>query len=89
MFDFDYFAALLIPGIMFPLALVLFGIALWRSQAVARWCGVQLVIAGFLFPLRFAHEIERGLIADCVLLIPALWIGWKLIATPSDTAAAD
>lgn len=72
-----YGLAFLGPGLGFPLALLLFGLMSFRSPRTPGWFGVLLILSGLLFPLRFAHAVPRGLVADGCLLLPVIWLAWS------------
>lgn len=61
--------ALFIPGVFFPLSLLVLGIQLIRSKSVTIWVGLLLIIAAIGFPVSRIPRIEWIAHADNVLLI--------------------
>jgi hypothetical protein len=84
-----FIATFLAPGILFPLAVLLFGVLLIRARAIPAWCGVLLCLGGVLFPLRFPKVQWMGLVADFSLLLPALWLGVQHLRESRREAAVD
>jgi hypothetical protein len=63
------------PGPMFPISLVLLGVALLRAGVTRRTPAVVLIIAGAAFPLSRAGRIELVAHAvDAALLATSVWL---------------
>jgi hypothetical protein len=72
--------ATMVPGTMFPLALMCFGVALLRSGTTPRWSAALLILGGVLFPIsRIAAITPLALGVDVVLLLAAGPIGWAML----------
>jgi hypothetical protein len=67
-------------GLFVPISMVTIGILLWRTRAGSPWSAVLLVLAGILF---VASRPERigwlALIADGVLILAMVPIGWRML----------
>ena len=62
--------AVLLPGLAFPIGLLLIAIALWRSAIAPRWAPIVLVAGALLFPLgRVPSSDAVMLLTDVVLLV--------------------
>jgi hypothetical protein len=72
--------ALLAPGGLFPLSLLVLGIVLWRTRRVPIWCGILLCVGGVSFPAGRIPRIEAvAHMTDLLLFIPAAWIGLRYL----------
>ena len=76
-----------IPGIVFPLAMVVTGVSLLRAKGGwPGWAGAVLALAGVLFPVsRIGGVVALGLVADGLLLVGLGAMGWWLISEPAAT----
>jgi hypothetical protein len=67
-------------GLMYPLGLILLGSALAIARPVNRWIGVLLVIAGILFPIGRALNVDPAVYAsDVVLAITYGFLSWEIL----------
>ncbi|HYH06177.1 MAG TPA: hypothetical protein VEK11_03860 [Thermoanaerobaculia bacterium] len=73
--------ASIIPiGLMYPLGLMLLGIALIVARPVNRWIGVVLLIGGFFFPVGRALGIPPAFyISDAMTGIAWGILGWTML----------
>lgn len=75
-------------GLFAPLTLVLTGIVLWRTRAVARWSAILLVAGGVLFVASRPERIDvLAVIADLVIIAGMAPIGWALLSGAGRTAS--
>lgn len=71
---------LYLPGLLFPLTLVLLGILLWRKRAVSPILAVLLCVGALAFPASRIPRIDLiAHLADLLLLVAAGGIGWQLL----------
>jgi hypothetical protein len=69
------------PGPLFPIMLITIGIALFRTKVVPSWCAILLVLGGIAFPASRIPRIEMlAHVADLLLLIPAAWMGLRMLS---------
>lgn len=69
-----------LPGLAFPLTLVLLAFLLWRNRAVSPLQALLLGLGAIAFPIsRITHVAMIAHIADLLLLIGAGGIGWQLL----------
>lgn len=61
--------SLFLPGILFPLSLLVLGIQLIRSQSVVTWVGILLIVAAVGFPLSRIPRIDWLAHLDNLLLV--------------------
>jgi hypothetical protein len=73
------------PGILFPLSLLVCGVALWRTRVVPAPAGAALALAGVLFPLGRIPDIVGLYLAADVLLVVSM--GWMGLNVPTRSAA--
>jgi hypothetical protein len=77
------------PGLLFPLMLLVFGVALARAKEIPLWCGTLLCLGGVAFPLsRIPHIQWVASGADLVILVPLLWLASQSFRA-GDAAAQD
>jgi uncharacterized membrane protein YgdD (TMEM256/DUF423 family) len=82
--------ALLPWGLFAPLSLVLIGIALWRTRAVARWSAALLALGGVLFVLSRPERIEAfAVVADLVLVLALAPIGRRMMTARREAAVEE
>jgi hypothetical protein len=71
-----------LAGPMFPVALVVLGIALARARIVPLWTSVLVAGAGLLWPVSRIPRIEMiAHVADLVLLAPSVFLGVLLLTS--------
>lgn len=69
-----------VPGILFPLSNLAFGLMLARSGLQPRWSGVVLMVAAVCFPLsRIPAIVPLALVADCLFVVALVPLGWRLL----------
>lgn len=72
--------ALNLPGILFPIAHIGFGIALLRANVQPRWSGALLVVAAVLFPASRIPSVEAlAVVADGLFIVALAPLGWKIV----------
>jgi hypothetical protein len=82
------YVGLLLPGVIFPVALIGFGVALFRAGIGPRASGPLLVLGAILFPLARINAIELLAVAGDLVLVAALVpLGLATLPTPVRTAA--
>ena len=60
----------LMPGILFPVGLLILAIALWRSRVAPVWLAATLAVGAIMFPIGHAVGFTPALIiGDVILLI--------------------
>ena len=70
--------AFYLPGILFPLTLLVFGGLLLRARVVPVWCGVLICLGAIAFPTSRIPRIQWiALLADLSLLVPLFWMSWQ------------
>ncbi len=67
--------------------LVLFGVAIWRSETLPKWAGVLLGVAGLLFGVP-VNVPFLNVVAAVLLAIAGGWIALSVFSRPSATAQA-
>ena len=79
-----------IPGIVFPLAMLVTGVSLLRTRGGwPAWAGAVVALAGVMFPVsRIGNVVALGLVADSLLLVGLGAVGWWLISEPAATRTA-
>jgi hypothetical protein len=85
--------ALRIPGLAFPLALVLLGTLLARCRVAAAPSAMLVIVGGLLFPIsRIADLPAVAVASDLVLLVGFAWIAAQLTrgaVAPAPTASPE
>jgi hypothetical protein len=80
-----------VPGLFFPLTLLVVGIALMRTRTIPAWVAVVLCVAAIGFPVGRIPRIEPiAHLTDLLLLVSLGWIGSRYLGagTPATAAAA-
>lgn len=68
-----------VPGVLYPLTLLLLGFLLWRAKAVPAYLALMLCAGAIAFPISRIPRIEMiAHLADLLLLIAAGGIGWLI-----------
>lgn len=76
--DEQLFPVLNLPGIVFPLALLILSIGLFRTGVVPRWMALLIGIGAICFPLSRIPDIRLLFhVSDLLLLVPLGWIGLR------------
>jgi hypothetical protein len=71
-----------LPGPVFPLALVVLGLALARARIVPLWTALLLAAAGVLWPVSRIPRIEAiAYAADLAVLVPSVFLGVLLLTS--------
>jgi len=75
-----------LPGLLFPVGLLILAVALFRKQAVATWAGLLLAAGAVLFPVGRVPGFVWAIFACDVLLTVSMgYIGWRLLTmTPAE-----
>jgi hypothetical protein len=78
------FISLVPIGLMFPIGLILLGVALVVAHPLHRGLGVMLAVGGVLFPMGRAIGIPWAFVG-CDLLLGATFgiIGWQVLTRPA------
>ena len=72
---------LFLPGLFFPLSLLIHSIALWRAKAAPAWVAALLAAGAALFPASRIPRIEAvAHAADLALFLPLAWLGWRYLS---------
>jgi hypothetical protein len=67
---------------VFPLALVVLGLALARARIVPLWTALLLAAAGVLWPVSRIPRIEAiAYAADLAVLVPSVFLGVLLLTS--------
>jgi len=77
-----HFATVMIPlpGLFFPIGLLVLSSGLWRTGLVARWQVAILALSAILFPIARIPDIPVIAIASDILFIVSLGLmGWKIL----------
>ena len=78
--------ALQIPGVLFPLGMVVLGVTLARTAATNRALGVLLAIGAVLFPVSRIPDVPAlAILSDALLLVGLGGLGLALLARRQDT----
>ena len=78
-----------LPGLFFPLILVLAGFSIWRSNLFPAWVPLLIALGGIGFPLSRIPRIQLlAHTADLLLLVPLLYIGWHFVRRSSASRLA-
>jgi hypothetical protein len=79
----------LVPGIFFPIGLLILAVALYRARAVPMWSAALLGLGAVLFPVGHAVGLAPALVGgDLVLLAALAPIGASLLRGARAPAAA-
>ena len=75
-----------LPGLLFPVGLLILAVALFRKQAVALWAGLLLAAGAILFPVGRIPGLVWAVFACDVLLTLSLgYVGWRVLTmTPAE-----
>jgi len=67
-------------GLMFPIGLIILGIALVVARPISRWIGALLIVGGILFPIGRAVRVIWAISAcDVVLGVTFALIAWQIL----------
>lgn len=67
-------------GPAFPLSILILSVVLLRKKALANWLCIALMIGAITFPVsRILRIVSIAHLADLLLSIPVMYIGWKLL----------
>ncbi len=81
---------LLVPGIFFPLNLLILGLALGRAKVVPTWWAGLLCLGAVAFPASRIPRIELlAHVADLLLLVPLVWLGWRQVTQSNAGTASE
>lgn len=72
--------------VLFPIGMVLFGVAIWRSQTLPQ--GAAILLFAFLF-LYFGNSLTpwAAQVSDLLFVVASGWIAWAILRQPSAGAA--
>jgi hypothetical protein len=71
-------------GLMYPIGLMLLGIAIISARPVHRWIGVALAIGGLLFPVGRAIGVGPAIYgSDAILALAYASLGWQILTRPA------
>jgi hypothetical protein len=83
------FPVLVTFGILFPISLLTLGVGLFRTGVTPKWVAALLGIGAILFPLGHIGSMQIVThVAETLLLIPMLWIGWHYLAQTKPSRSA-
>jgi len=84
-----FVATLFVPGLLFPLSLLVLGIQLIRARQVPLWVGILLCLGAIGFPASRIGRIQAlAHIDDVVLLVACGTLAWQLIRQPATPVTA-
>lgn len=67
-------------GPLFPLSILVLGIALMLNRSVPVWIGILFCLAAIVFPLSRIPRVEwMAHIADLAMLVPSVAIAWQIL----------
>jgi len=73
-------------GPLFPLSLLVLGINLVRKKVIPAWAGILICLGAISFPVSRIPRIELiAHIADVLLAIPLIFIGYSYIIKPVES----
>ncbi len=77
---------LFLPGLLFPLSLLVLGINLIRTKTIPMWVGILFCVSAIGFPLSRIPRIDLIAHADnLLLLISHSLVAWQIAQSPSST----
>jgi hypothetical protein len=72
--------AFFLPGLLFPLMLLVYAAALLRERLLPTWCGVLIALGALTFPIsRIPRIQELALLSDTLLLVPLVWLSSRYL----------
>lgn len=75
-----------VPGIAFPLGLLILAAGIWRSRIAPAWLAATLALGAVLFPIGHAVRVSWALIGGDVVLLVAFAFIAQRIFSPASTA---
>jgi hypothetical protein len=69
-----------LPGLFFPIGLLVLSVGLWRTGIMARWQTALLGLAAILFPLaRIPSIVAIAITSDILFILSLGLMGWKIL----------
>jgi hypothetical protein len=69
-----------VPGLFFPLGLLLLAFGLWQSRLAAGWAAAMLALGAILFPIGHAARVSWALVVgDLVLLVAFAFLAQQVM----------
>ena len=69
-----------LPGPLLYLSLLVLAVVLTRNHLVPRWVGLLLGVSAIIYPASRIPRVELFVhLADVLLLIPMVYVGWRLL----------
>jgi hypothetical protein len=69
-----------LPGLFFPIGLLILSIGLFRAKVVPRWTAVALGLGGVLFPVgRIPGILTVSVVSDVFMALSMCFIGWQTL----------
>jgi hypothetical protein len=74
-----------LPGLLFPVGLLMLAVALFRKKVVALWAGLLLALGAILFPVGRAVGLEWAVWAcDALLAVSMGYVGWRVLTMTAE-----
>lgn len=71
---------MLVPGLLFPLSIVVLPVLLWRLKAIPAWCMILLCLGGLSFPMGRIPRIQAiAHVTDLVMLVGLAPVAWRYL----------
>lgn len=68
-----------LPGLFFPIGLLILSIGLFWKNAVPRWTAIALGLGAILFPMgRIPGILPISIVSDILFLLSMSYIGWRI-----------
>lgn len=76
-------------GLLLPISLILLSIGLFRTGVVPEWVAILLGIGAIMFPVGHIGSVQvLQHLAETLLLVPMVWIGWRFLNAAQPTGVA-
>lgn len=80
---------LYIPSLLFLVSLLAVAVSLGRARAIPAWVAALLGLGAIAFPAGRIPNIQAvAHLADLLLLVPSVWLGWRLLSRSEAPAPA-
>jgi|SRR5215210_106274 len=77
----------LLGGLLYSIGTILFGVAIWRSNALPRWAGVLYAPTGLLISILGLTIGASQTLGALLIIVSGTWISWSAVRQPSGGAA--
>jgi hypothetical protein len=75
----------LVGGVLYSVATILFGVAIWRSGALPRWAGALYAPTGFLISILGLMIGASQILGSLLIVAGGGWIAWSIWLRPHAT----